>query len=341
MGRKLVSIRTIDEVKPIEGADRIEACRVGGWWVVGKKGEYKVGDKAIYCEIDSWIPHELAPFLSKNREPREYGGIRGERLSTVKLRGQISQGLLLPLSVLRDYAVPDWAEGRDLSAFLGVIKWEPPIPAVLSGEARGVFPNNISRTHQERVQNLGDGDHVGWHLVTEKLDGASMTAYLHDGEFGVCSRNVNLREDSSNTYWKVARDLYLENVLNRLCETTFSSEGYAIQGELVGEGIQGNPYGIKGHDFYVFDIWDIKKQAYIPFNVVMFLLQGTGLKNVPVVGKRFLDRVNSQEILKDVDGLKSVVNPKVLAEGVVYKSLERGNKSFKAISNEWLLRGRR
>jgi RNA ligase (TIGR02306 family) len=95
--RKMATIRRIDEIRPIEGADAIEAAVVGGWVVVIKKGEFKAGDLAVYLEIDSWVPHEIAPFLSKGQEPREYNGVKGERLRTVKLRGTTSQGLLLKL----------------------------------------------------------------------------------------------------------------------------------------------------------------------------------------------------------------------------------------------------
>ena len=98
MTRKLARIAQITDIKPIEGADAIECAVVeNGWNVVVKKGEYQVNDIAIYCEVDSWIPHELAHFLSKGHEPREYNGVRGERLRTVKLRGTVSQGLLLKI----------------------------------------------------------------------------------------------------------------------------------------------------------------------------------------------------------------------------------------------------
>lgn len=95
--RKMASIRKIDAIGPIEGADAIEVATLGGWKVVVKKNEFNVGDLAVYCEIDSWIPTEIAPFLSKGKEPREYNGVKGERLRTVKLRGTLSQGLLLKI----------------------------------------------------------------------------------------------------------------------------------------------------------------------------------------------------------------------------------------------------
>jgi hypothetical protein len=100
MTRKLATVRKIDEIRPIAGADAIEAAVVGGWTVVVKRGEYTAGDLAVYLEIDSWVPTELASFLSKGGEPREFNGVRGERLRSIKLKGQISQGLLLPMSVL-------------------------------------------------------------------------------------------------------------------------------------------------------------------------------------------------------------------------------------------------
>lgn len=95
--RKLASIQRIEEIRDIENADAIQAYRVLGWWVVDKKGAHKVGDLVVYCEIDSWIPHELVPFLSKGHEPREYNRVKGERLRSIRLRGQISQGLLLSI----------------------------------------------------------------------------------------------------------------------------------------------------------------------------------------------------------------------------------------------------
>jgi RNA ligase (TIGR02306 family) len=92
--RKLASVRKIDEIRPIEGADAIEAAVVGGWVVVAKKSEFTAGDLAVYLEIDSFVPTELAPFLTKpGHFPKEFNGVKGERLRTVKLRGQVSQGL--------------------------------------------------------------------------------------------------------------------------------------------------------------------------------------------------------------------------------------------------------
>ena len=84
--RKLATIQCIAEVKTIENADKIVAYRINGWWVVDSKDKYQVGDVVVYCEPDSWVPHELAPFLSKGKEPREFEGVKGERLRTQKFK---------------------------------------------------------------------------------------------------------------------------------------------------------------------------------------------------------------------------------------------------------------
>lgn len=160
--RKLASIKRIDEINPIEGADAIEVATVGGWKVVVKKGEYTAGDLAVYFEIDSWIPHELAPFLSNGKEPREFESVKGERLRTIKLRGQISQGLLLPVyndftgtylmcysEDADEYSVTV-SEDDDVTELLGILKYERPLPAQLAGQAKGNFPSFIPKTDEER-----------------------------------------------------------------------------------------------------------------------------------------------------------------------------------------------
>lgn len=332
--RKLATIRKIDEIRTIEGADAIEAAVVGGWTVVVKRGEYKAGDLAIYCEIDSWIPHDLAPFLSKGNEPREFNGVKGERLRTVKLRGQVSQGLLLPTVG----QTPLKGEGDDLTEFLGIQKWEAPIPAQLAGDVEGPFPSFIPKTDQERIQNLTE-EFKAWQAtdmrweITEKIDGSSMTVYFKDGKFGVCSRNWALKETEGNSLWAQARRYNLEDVLIR--------EGnFAVQGELIGEGIQGNPYKIRGQDFYVYDVFDINEQRYLSPAERIAFVERNGLKHVPVIAysAEFYDTLGIQSvehILKFAEA-KSKLNEGFEREGLVFK--HNGLVSFKAISNKFLLK---
>ena len=326
--RKLATVRKIDNILPIAGADAIECAVVGGWKVVVKKGEYQVGDLGIYCEIDSWIPHALAPFLSNGKEPRVFEGIPGERLRTVKLRGQISQGLLLP--------AVGTGEGDDLTELLGIVKWEKPIPAQLAGQAKGNFPTAIPKTDQERVQNLvkeielAQGDEFE---VTEKLEGSSMTCYLIGDEFGVCSRNLDLKETEGNSFWATARAEDIETKMRRLrVNSTFTD--FAVQGELIGPGIQGNIYNLSKCEFRVFDVYDIQYGEYLnPFtrNIVVGMLD---LEHVPVIDAEFV-------LNTDVDGLLTMAESKseladVQREGLVFKQ-NNGGFSFKAISNAYLI----
>lgn len=357
--RKLASIRPITHIKPIEGADAIECAIVnGGWPVVVKKGEYKVDDLAIYFEIDSWVPHTIAPFLSKGKEPREYNGVKGERLRTVKLRGQISQGLLLKLSdiPMHVYAVVNGATGEpyrldevewdgdeDLTLELGIQKWEPPIPAQLQGRMKGNFPIFIPKTDQERCQNLRyeifEKHKDETFEISVKLDGSSMTMYFRNDELGVCSRNLDLLETEDNSFWRAARAQNLVNALTEVCKKT--GKNYAIQGELIGEGIQGNPEKLKGQRFFLFDVYDIIAGRYLFSNErydVLLQLQDAGadLEHVPVVRWRAGNNYTSiDELLEFAEGPS--LNPGTSREGLVFKSWE-SNFTFKAISNSYLLK---
>lgn len=328
--RKLASIAEITYIKPIEGADAIECAIVnGGWPVVVKKGEYQVGDVAIYLEIDSWVPHELAPFLSKGQDPREYNGVKGERLRTVKLRGQISQGLLLPidLTFFRD-------PGTDVTQTLGIQKWEPPIPAQLQGTMKSNFPHFIPKTDQERCQNLRkkfDKYQSFTYEVTEKLEGTSLTCYLSDGEFNVCSRNLNLKETEGNTYWNVSRKYNIEEKLRE-----FGYDNIAIQSEIVGPAIQNNIYELKEHQFFVFDVYDIKTGKYFTPKERQEFCEKLEFQHAPVLETLELQDKTIEDIILMADGF-SQLNNKVLREGIVFKSL-CGTHHFKSISNKYLLK---
>jgi RNA ligase (TIGR02306 family) len=331
--RKMASIRVIDGISPIEGADAIETAVIGGWKVVVKKGEFAIGDLAVYLEIDSWVPTELAPFLSKGKEPREFNGVKGERLRTVKLRGQLSQGLLLNL----DTALPftnSFQDGDDVSEVLNIQKWERPMNAQLAGMARGNFPSVIPKTDQERVQNLvkeiASAGNMSFE-VTEKLEGSSMTCYLIDGVFGVCSRNLDLKETADNTFWQVARAEGIEEKMREIPDGE-----WAIQGELIGPGIQGNIYKLSNPEFHVFDVYNIKSGEYLTPVFRRALIERMGLKHVPVLNDgKHLNGVDVDTILSWADG-DSEIGSGPLREGIVFKQVD-GGMTFKAISNKYLL----
>lgn len=331
MERKLASIRTITDIQPIPDADSIEVVSIGGWKVVTKKGEYQVGDMCIYCEIDSFLP--ILPqyeFLRKSSYKKMTDGTEGFRLKTIKLRGQVSQGLVLPISALPEGRT--LFEGMDVTGVLSITKYEPPIPASLSGQVKGMFPSFIQKTDEERVQNLSDVYPFNKSLrfyVTEKLDGSSATFYFKDGVFGVCSRNLELKETPDNTFWKVARQLKLEEILGTL------DENICLQGELIGEGIQGNPYKIKGQTVKFFNAFNIDEYRRLSFTEFSNLMNKFKLDTVPVLDENFNLPKTIDELLLFAEG-KSLLNPNTEREGLVIRSQDI-SISFKAISNKFLL----
>ncbi len=333
--RKMATIRKIDDIGPIPGADAIEVATVGGWKVVVKKGEYQPGDLAVYCEIDSWIPTELAPFLTKGKEPREFEGVKGERLKTVKLRGQLSQGLLLPMHVLTNYGA-DLFEGYDVSETLRIKKWEMAVPAQLAGQVKGNFPTEIPKTDQERVQNLVSeidaAIAAGLEFeATEKLEGSSMTCYQIRGEFGVCSRNLDLKRDENNSFWAAAIAEDIEAKMKAVDEFW----DFSIQGELIGPGIQGNIYKLLKPEFRVFDVYNIQTGEYLKPAARLSLIARMGLKHVPVITTNTRIEGPVDSILKYAEG-SSALNHGQEREGVVFKQVD-GGMTFKAISNKYLL----
>src|SRR4051812_15769379 len=244
--RKLASIQTVNAVEPIPNADAIEKVRVLGWWVVSKKGEHKLGDRLVYCEIDSLLPErpEFEFLRASSFKPAHDDTPAGFRIKTVKLRGQVSQGICFPLSVVPPGAPTD--EGADVTDLLGVRKWEPPPPLGMGGKVKGGFPGFLPKTDETRVQVLEPvlARHRGktFH-VTEKLDGTSFTAFLREGAFGICSRNLWMDEtDPGNVLARIAGTLRLEEKLRAARDRR--GLDLAVQAEVIGPGIQGNKYAL-------------------------------------------------------------------------------------------------
>jgi RNA ligase (TIGR02306 family) len=336
--RKMASIQKIAEVKPIDGADFIVSYRVNGWNVVDKKDAYQVGDLVVYIEIDAWCPNSLCSFLSKGREPREFNGVKGEKLRTVRLRGTYSQGLILPFSVMnveQDGIVYESLADvdTDVSEILNIQRWEPPIPACLAGKMKGNFPSFIPKTDQTRIENL-NRELEKWKeqelqfTIEEKLEGSSFCGYVYNDREGVCSRNIDLHETEDNTYWQMAKKY---DILNKIKST---GKNLAIYGETLGNGIQGNIYNITGHDLYIFDIYLIDERRYMLPSERYQLVNSLGLKSVPVIGKITIDdRVDQKMLIEMAEGKSALYNTE--REGIVVKC-NTENISFKAISRKYL-----
>lgn len=345
--RKLATIRRVKAIKPIPNADKIEVAAVDGWEVVVKKGEFKEGDLGVYFEIDSFLP--ILPefeFLRASSFKVDAAGKEGFRLKTIKLRGQLSQGLMLPLAAMKMQIKGDTEHmvlGQDITHVLGVTLYEPPIPASLGGEVVGPMPSFIRKTDQERVQNIDIDQYKGFYEVTEKIDGTSATFYYNDGKFGVCGRNWEYKPTTENTYWKVAKRLDLERKMGEY------KKNIAIQGEIFGEGIQGNPLNVKGQKFMVFDIWDIDAQRYILPTARLLIICEFGLTMVPVVdimnvreciqeNVKIVTTIN--DILEMANGMSKITTT-ARREGLVFKCFGDSSLSFKAVSNAYLLKEER
>lgn len=325
--RKLASIQRITAIEPIPDADAIEVASVLGWKVVVKKGEYQVGDLAVYMEIDSVPPDEPQyRFLWKNTEMRP----NNFRIKTIRLRGQISQGILFPLSVQDTLT---WAqEGDDITEMLQITKYEPPLPAG-SSNVEGQFFDGVPKTDEERVQSetgmrLLQALHGRQFYVTVKCDGASMTVALHEDVAKVASRNYRLADSADSTYWNAARNTgilaWVEDNLD-----------YAVQGELVGPGIQNNRLGLSQHECRVFNIYDRLGGRYLSLAEMI----ETGLPLVPIVEVGHLFNYTADQLLALAEG--KYEGTKNEREGIVIRSNDSNGPriSFKAISNRFLLKG--
>lgn len=270
-------------------------------------------------------------------------GREGFRLKTAKFRGQISQGLLMPLKDYPELDEKAIKEDSDLSVLLNVTKYEPPIPANLAGLVKGPFPSFVQRSDEERIQNLPDYFEKYKDALfeeTEKLDGTSCTYYWNEGLFGVCSRNLELLETGDNTQWQLAREMNVKKSLADL------NKNIALQGEIVGPGINKNTLRLPGKRFCIYNIYDIDLRRYQTPDErkeTIGSLNNDIIGHVPVLNEKidiFTRAVNIKELLEYAKG-RSKLNPERDREGVVFKShFLDGNRnivSFKVLSNDYLL----
>lgn len=344
--RALATVDTVTSISPIPGADRIVVAHVRGWNAVVKKDEFQPGDVCVYFEIDAFLPlsDPRYSFLAPRGVRTLHTGQEGYALRTAKLRGVISQGLALPIGLFPELVnIPP---GTDVTNILNILKWEPPIPASLAGVSAGAWPSWLSKTDEERIQNTPGlfhyaatrPDGASWECY-EKIDGASMSVFYHDGEFGVGSRTINLLEKKDNSLWRLARELGLENIL-----TTMGVD--ALQGEIYGEGIQGNPLRVRGQHYAVFDVWADRTRLPRAEWPEMFHTMSVPRREDFEDLKRY---PTAESLIAAVDGMRSVITPDRLAEGVVYRHPAlatvvnpltgfQEKASFKTISNKYLLK---
>ncbi len=358
--RSLASIQKIRELRPIPNADKIELARILGWDVVVQKGDFKEGDWALFIEIDSILPdHPLFNFLKNSK-----GKIR--RIRTVTKRGQISQGIAFPMSVLQQLCVEKFGagktmlplkEGYDVTDIVGVTKYEPPQddssqpgPRV-NMRSKGKLPSYVPKTDQTRIQNLEQliEKYKGTKFwVSEKLDGSSFSAYYNNGDFGVCSRNFDITRKKPSFMEQIKRwisryllrkremnhkdriDSWNRVAIQYDLENSLSGLGknLVLQGELIGPKIQKNKYKLEDIDLYIFDIYDIDKGVYVDYKELAMITEALNFKMVPVIDTNFVLDHSVDDLILMADGY-SILNKETRREGLVFKPVnEIHDQSF-------------
>lgn len=408
-GRRLVTIRKINAIDAIEGADLIVKATVDGWDVVVKKDEFKVGDFCVFLEIDSFVPVQTSQFafLAGSACKIDEKNVERFRLRTRKLKGVVSQGLALPVtmfeaeleaidnanghhpdsytSAAREKLLKWLEESREgIEQFLHVTKYERPDErnggtGAGKCKAAGNFPITIPKTDEDRVQNIFgkysqtmkgvgfrkslkldgssqtiaffnnpdffvekvDDEVRAWNEETQELEVVEVKPYpfqWEDGQVAICSRNLALKFDPESHFWKAALKDDIPARLKEYCVA--NDRQLALQGEVMGPGIQGNREELEDHQFYVFRIWDIDNKCFLDDGDFLTLSALLGLTTVPqgdIV--YFFDQYSS--IKEALESAEHASIKHKIAEGDVYKSISKVNGvtvHFKVINNKFLLK---
>ena len=354
--RKLASIQEITDIQPIEGRDRIVLATVLGWHVIVTT-DFKVGDRVVFCEIDSVLP-----------EKPEFEFLRAKkfRIRTMKMAGVVSQGICFPLSILPERAKP-YELDEDVTDLIGVTQYEPTMdkeesyegfkeknakkyPAflmrfawfrrlVLPKKTKGAFPSFISKTDETRVQNMPwvVNEKNEW-TATEKIDGQSGTFALvrhkrlfrDTFEYIVCSRNLRIAHPDGSSYWKVSEKYQIENALKNMIG---DREWIALQGECIGPKIQKNKYKVTECDLFIFNL--LYPTGRVDSIRAKSICENHGFRFVPIVEDHVVLPDTVDEVLAYAHGQSQIGD--TIREGIVFRSRD-GKQSFKAVDPEFLLK---
>ncbi len=352
--RKLASIAKINKLEPIPNADQILKATIKGWECVVSKSEgFQEGDKVIFIEVDSVLPPRPEFSFMANRD---------YRVKIIRLRKQISQGLVLPM----DYLKEDFPEGTDVTHLLGITKFDPQadeealmfkstfgysfsrflkpllrfkwfrkLYSKLSVKNCKVPTNIVPKTSETKIQDLPKiinnlPAYTSSFYATEKLDGSSATYFIYNNQFGVCSRNLWLKREDNSYYWEVARRFQIEETLKDI-KKQFESHKVVIQGEIIGNNIQGNKYKISGYDFYIFNVFIDNIQ--LPQDSLETLCRNYNLNTVPVVYDTVILPNTVKEIVELSKG-KSKLLDSQQREGLILRDYTHG-LSFKVLNPDF------
>ncbi len=347
--KNLATIQKVTNVRNHPNADALDLVQVLGWQVVTKRGEYKENDLCVYVCIDTVLP-----------EKPEFEFLRNKsfRIKPIRLRQEYSNGICFPVTFVPGYAGPSNTPtefffnrktevgedhgihevGDDVTDLIGVKKYEKPISPELAGQAVGGFPSFLIITDEDNLRSYPDAVPELYgrpFYITRKEDGSSGTYFINSGEFGVCSRRIHLKDTEGNGFWRIARKYDIEAKLR----AAFPDLNIAIQGEVVGPGVQKNPIGLTELEFKLFNIFDINGRAYFDYAKIVDFCATTGIPMVPVIaeGSTFgysltdLIQLASEQMYGDKPAEGIVIRPKES----FYSQALKGHWSGKVINEKY------
>jgi RNA ligase (TIGR02306 family) len=327
----IATIQRIKEIKPHTNSDNLELATVLGWQIVVKKGEFSTGDICVYVAIDSVLPERPEFEFLRNKQ---------FRIKPIRLRGEHSAGICFPLSILplsetqkqnlilygNDYK--HWNDGEDVSEILGIKHYEKPMSPELAGQAVGGMPGFLIITDEENLRSSPNAVPEMYsrpYYITRKDDGSSGTFFLRgaasgliEGEFGVCSRRIHLKETEGNGFWKMAHKYDIKNALAK----AFPTMDIAVQGECCGPGIQKNKLGLKEMEFHLFNLFDIVNRVYLDYDKIVEFTKNYNIPMVPVIEEGSSFSYTLEELIALANAQKYPTGGP--AEGIVI----RGKQSF-------------
>jgi RNA ligase (TIGR02306 family) len=330
--RALVTIQRVKAITPIPNSDFLEAAHIMGWQCVVKKGEFKTGDLGVYFEVDSFLPLEPRyEFLRKTSFRDNADNGQGFRIRTMKMRGEISQGLFLSISQFPELA--DAQEGDNVTEKLQVKKWYIPEVSGPSGTSIGGRPYGIPASDEVRIQSaleLLDQLHGKPYYITTKMDGTSCIVYYIDGKVGCCSRNQEIKDEEGALYWT---PVYKYGLKEKLAHY---GKNIVLTGELCGPGIQKNRLRLPATDWYVFDVKDWDAGKYVPYDDALKIVSDFGLPFVPLEERGADFNYTLEKLLEKARGKYPSGLDK---EGIVVRYTESPKAiSFKVLNNDALVK---
>lgn len=309
----LATIQSIKDVRKHPNADALDIVKVLGWEVVTKRNEFKPGDLCVYICIDTILPENPHFEFLRNKH---------FRIKPIRLRKEYSNGICFPLSILPSRYLPDtfglspWVDGEDVTDIIGVKKYEKPISAELAGIAAGHIPGFLIITdeHNLRSYPLAVPEMYGRpYYITRKEDGSSGTYFVYGSEFGVCSRRIHLKESETNGFWRMAKKYNIETAL----KTEFPDTNIAVQGEVVGPGIQDNKLGLKELEFKLFNLFDINNRCYLGYDKIIDFTSKHNIPMVPIINEGSAYGYSLEDLIELAKAQKYPTNGP--AEGIVIR----------------------